>query len=106
MEALIRAQLVSNPGATINPLSIAGTNGTFTYNDFTLDIDLTAKDIDVPTTTVVDGAFKANLYQQATSEFCLNVYSARARPSRRILSQVSLTLIGDRRRVRRPEVQD
>jgi hypothetical protein len=29
----------------------------------------------VPSTTVVNGAFEASLYLQATSEFCLDVYS-------------------------------
>jgi hypothetical protein len=83
MEVLIRAQLASTPGATINSpsitgsgtLSIAGTNATFTYNDFTLEINLTAEGINVPTPTAVNGAFEANLYLQATSEFCLDVYS-------------------------------
>jgi len=83
MEALVRAQLASTPGATINSLyttgsgtlSIAGTNATFTYNDFTLHIDLTAEGINMPTTTIANGAFKVNLYLQVTSEFYLDVYS-------------------------------
>jgi hypothetical protein len=83
MEALIRARLATIPSATINSLSLTGTgtlsiadtNATFTYIDFTVAVDVTAQGIDVPTTTTVNGAFEANLYLQAPAEFCLDVYA-------------------------------
>jgi hypothetical protein len=83
----MEAQLAKEPDVTVNSLSLPGsgtlvvdgTNATFTYADLEIDLDITAEGIDVPTKTVVNGVFDANLYMQSggggSGDFCLNVCS-------------------------------
>ena len=83
IKSLMRQRLASDPRTTINSLSVSGSgtlmvsgqNATFTYTDFTVDLDISAEGFDVPTHTVVNGAFDANLYLQAADLFCLDVYA-------------------------------
>jgi hypothetical protein len=82
LEALMRSKL-NIPAVTINSLSISGTgqftitntNATFTYTNYEVDVDISTAGLDVPTKTVINGAFEANFYIQNTGVFCLDVYA-------------------------------
>jgi hypothetical protein len=54
--------------------AITGTNATFTYTNFEIDMVIQVAGIDFPTKTVVNGAFEANFYIQQPGQFCLDVY--------------------------------
>lgn len=90
IEELMRAKLgdlgagavISNLGVTGSGLfTIAGTNASFTYENYGIDMTITFPDLEwsLPTHTVINGAFDSNFYVQATGVFCLDVYAGQGR---------------------------
>jgi hypothetical protein len=87
IQSLMEAQLAKLTDVTVNSLSLSGSgtlavegsNATFSYTNLEIDLDITAEGIDVPTKTVVNGDFEANLYTQSggagSGDFCLDVYT-------------------------------
>ncbi|KAH6889417.1 hypothetical protein B0T10DRAFT_52100 [Thelonectria olida] len=83
METYIRSKLNEVSSVNIKSLSISGsgilsidgTNATFSYSNFEIDLDIEAAGLDIPTKTVLNGEFDSNLYLQDSNIFCLDVYA-------------------------------